>query len=56
MRLTETESKRLYGKGIGPGTLLLYFALAAVGAGILKILCSKRGRVQVGGVSLTWGN
>ncbi|MBQ1522322.1 MAG: hypothetical protein IIZ74_06125 [Erysipelotrichaceae bacterium] len=54
MKLTRQQCGRLYGKG--GGSILLYFALAAIGAGILKILFSKRGRVQVGGVSLTWGN
>ncbi len=56
MRLTERQCRRLYGLGLIGGSLLLYFALAAIGAGILKILCSKRGRVQVGGVSMSWGN
>ncbi len=56
MRLTERQCRRLYGLGLTGGSLLLYFALAAIGAGILKILCSKRGRVQVGGVSMSWGN
>lgn len=56
MRLTEKQCRSLYGLGFTRGSLLLYFALAAIGAGILKILCSKRGRVQVGGVSMSWGN
>ena len=48
MRLTEKQCRRLYGLGLTGGSLLLYFALAAIG--------SKRGRVQVGGVSMSWGN
>ncbi|MBQ3376363.1 MAG: hypothetical protein IJG49_08125 [Erysipelotrichaceae bacterium] len=56
MRLTQQQCRKLYGLGLTGGSLLLYFALAAIGAGILKILFSARGKVQVGGVSLTWGN
>ena len=56
MELTDYECSKLCGSGITAGALALYLALAALAAGIIKILCSKRGRVSFGGVQLSWGN
>ena len=56
MLVNEKEYRNWYGRGISAATLVLYLALAALGAGILKILFSKRGKVTFAGVSLQWGN
>ena len=56
MKLSKQQCECLYGKAISSGTLILYVALAALGAGILKILSSKRGKVSFGGIHLSWGN
>ncbi len=56
MELSNYECSKLQGSGITAGALVLYLALAALAAGIIKILCSKRGRVSFGGVQLSWGN
>ena len=56
MKLNSGECRKLKGKGFTPGTLIIYMALTALGAGILKILFSKRGKISFAGLSLTWGN
>ena len=56
MELSDYECSRLIGSGITAGTLVLYLALAALAGGIIKILCSKRGRVSFGGIQLSWSN
>ncbi len=56
MKLSKQQCQHLKGKGFSPGTLIIYMALTALGAGILKILFSKRGKISFAGLSLTWGN
>ena len=56
MKLTHQQCAEMYGQGISGGTLLLYVGIAALIAAILKILCSKRGRVNFGGINIQWGN
>lgn len=56
MELDRKQCAVLFGWGFSTATLLVYMALAALGAGIIKILCSKRGKVSFGGVHLSWGN
>lgn len=56
MQLSKQQCETLFGKAISSGTIILYVALTALGAGIFKILFSKRGKVSFGGVHLSWGN
>ena len=56
MELSKEQCRYLWGKGLTAGTLILYVALAALGAGIIKILCSRRGKVSFAGLHLSWGN
>ncbi len=56
MLLNHYECTKLTGKGFTPGTLFLYLAITALGAAIIKILFSSRGRVSFGGLNMTWGN
>ncbi len=56
MELSRQQCLELYGRGLTASSLILYLALAALGAGIIKILCSKRGKVSFAGLHLSWGN
>ena len=56
MELNRQQCQKLYGLGISSATLILYVALAALGAGIIKILLSRRGKVSFAGLHLSWGN
>ena len=55
MLLSEKECRSLMGWGITAGSLLLYMGITALGAAIIKILFSSRGKVSMAGISLTWG-
>jgi hypothetical protein len=56
MELSREECARLAGKGVSAATLILYAALSALVAAIIKVLFSKRGKVSFAGLSVTWGN
>ena len=56
MKLSMDECRQMYGKGFSAGTLLIYVAITALGAGILKMLFSKRGKISFAGITMTWGN
>ena len=55
MLLTEKECRSLVGKGITAGSLIVYMGITALGAAILKILFSSRGKVSVAGIQLSCG-
>ncbi len=56
MELTRKEYENLYGRAVTATSILLYLAIVAIGAGIVKILTSKRGKVSYGGIQISWGN
>ena len=56
MVLSDNECSKLVGGAITAGALILYLAVAAVAAGIIKVLSSKRGRVSLGGLQIHWGD
>ncbi len=56
MILERSQCEELIGFGPSAASLIIYFALLALGAGIFKMLFASRGRVSFGGISITWGN
>lgn len=56
IQLSDETLKRMYGKVITTSALLAYLAIAAGAAAIIKILTSSKGRVQIPGINITWGN
>ncbi len=56
MLINKEQCRHLYGLGVTASSLILYLSIAALAAGILKLLTSKRGRVSLGGLNIQWGN
>lgn len=56
IQLSNEQLKVMHGAVITTSALLGYLAVAAGIAAILKILTSSKGRVQIPGINITWGN
>lgn len=55
-QLSHEQMEKMHGQVLTTSALLGYLAVAAGVAAIFKILTSSRGRVQIPGIHITWGN
>lgn len=56
IQLSNEQLSKMHGRVITASAALGYLAIAAGIAAIVKILTSSRGRVQIPGINITWGN